>query len=262
MVEDDSGTRRLMADILTDSGYEPICARDGVEALEIMEHHHIDLIIADVMMPYMDGCTLTRLLREADYTLPILMVTAKTSQDDKKQGFRLGVDDYMTKPVDEEEMLLRIAALLRRGGLTEQQRRCVLRLENQWEAKDLTFDLALDALQYEGCEEMLDHVWLNLIGNAVKFSRPGGTIHISAASRGDRLEVCVRDEGVGMSRAVMEHVFNRFYQGDPSHAAAGNGLGLALVRRIVDLCGGEITVESTEGVGSAFSVSLPVRDSA
>ncbi|MGM9606095.1 MAG: response regulator transcription factor [Oscillospiraceae bacterium] len=122
VVEDDKGTRRLMEDVLSDSGYEPISARDGLEALEILEHRHVDLIILDVMMPHMDGYTLTRQLREADYTLPILMVTAKSSQADKKQGLRLGVDDYMTKPVDEEEMLLRIAALLRRSKIAAERR--------------------------------------------------------------------------------------------------------------------------------------------
>lgn len=122
VVEDDKGARRLMEDVLSDSGYEPISARDGLEALEILEHRHVDLIILDVMMPRMDGYTLTCQLREANYSLPILMVTAKSAQTDKKQGFRLGVDDYMTKPVDEEEMLLRIAALLRRSRIVNEHR--------------------------------------------------------------------------------------------------------------------------------------------
>ncbi|MGN1004504.1 MAG: response regulator transcription factor [Oscillospiraceae bacterium] len=122
VVEDDRGIRRLMEDVLSDSGYEPITARDGLEALEILEHRHVDLILLDAMLPRMDGYTLTRQLRESDYTLPILMVTAKTAQADKKLGFRVGVDDYMTWPVDEEELLLRIAALLRRSRIAAERR--------------------------------------------------------------------------------------------------------------------------------------------
>lgn len=105
VAEDDKAARRLMEDILADNGYEPLGAGDGLEALELLDHKHIDLMIVDVMMPRMDGCALTRELRENGWTLPILMVTAKVTREDKKRGFRLGADDYMTKPVDEEELL-------------------------------------------------------------------------------------------------------------------------------------------------------------
>jgi len=129
VAEDDNGARRLMEDILADSGYEPVAARDGAEALEVLDHKHIDLLIVDVMMPNMDGYTLTKELREGGSTLPILMVTAKVTQEDKKRGFRLGVDDYMTKPVDEEELLLRIAALLRRSKIAAERKLVVGRTE-------------------------------------------------------------------------------------------------------------------------------------
>jgi len=129
VAEDDNGARRLMEDILADSGYEPLSAKDGAEALEILDHKHIDLMIVDVMMPNVDGYTLTRELREGGYTLPILMVTAKVTQEDKKRGFRLGVDDYMTKPVDEEELLLRIAALLRRSRIAAERKLVVGKTE-------------------------------------------------------------------------------------------------------------------------------------
>ena len=115
IVEDDRGTRRLVEDVLIDAGYEPIMATNGLEALDVLEHKHIDLMILDVMMPKMDGFELLSQLRGSGYDLPVLIVTAKQALPDKKQGLRLGADDYMTKPADEEEMLLRIAALLRRA---------------------------------------------------------------------------------------------------------------------------------------------------
>ncbi len=118
VVEDDKSTRLLMEAVLKKSGYNPILAANGIEALELMDHKHIDLILLDVMMPMMDGYEFAKTLRDAGSTLPILMVTAKEAPEDKKRGFISGTDDYMVKPVDEEEMLLRIAALLRRARIS------------------------------------------------------------------------------------------------------------------------------------------------
>jgi len=117
VVEDDQNARRLMETVLTRYGYEPIMARDGLEALDLMDQKHVDLIVLDVMMPRMDGYAFTHTLRTAGCTIPILMVTARETQEDKKRGFIIGADDYMVKPVDEEEMILRIAALLRRSQI-------------------------------------------------------------------------------------------------------------------------------------------------
>ena len=122
VVEDDKNVRRLMETVLTRYGYEPIPARDGVEALEIMDRKHVDLIVLDVMMPRMDGYEFTNILRTGGCNIPILMVTARETQNDKKRGFIVGADDYMVKPVDEEEMVLRIAALLRRSKIAGERK--------------------------------------------------------------------------------------------------------------------------------------------
>ncbi|MBE6033469.1 MAG: response regulator transcription factor [Clostridiales bacterium] len=117
IVEDDINTKKLMKAVLSANGYITFTASDGVEALKVLDSEHIDLILLDVMMPNMDGYELTEELRTSGYQLPILMVTAKQLPADKKKGFIVGTDDYMTKPVDEEEMLLRIKALLRRAQI-------------------------------------------------------------------------------------------------------------------------------------------------
>lgn len=117
VVDDDKNTRKLMNAILRSNGYLPILAVDGAEALDILDKQHIDLMIVDIMMPNMDGYELTKQLRDYNSTIPILMVTAKQLQEDKRQGFLVGTDDYMIKPVDEIEMLLRIKALLRRSQI-------------------------------------------------------------------------------------------------------------------------------------------------
>ena len=122
VVEDDKNVRRLMGAVLTRYGYEPLLAADGVEALEVLDHKHVDLIVLDVMMPRMDGYEFTNTLRMAGNNIPILMVTARQTQDDKKRGFIVGADDYMVKPVDEEEMILRIAALLRRSQIAGERK--------------------------------------------------------------------------------------------------------------------------------------------
>lgn len=122
VVEDDPNTRKLMSAVLTRHDYEVSTAEDGLDALEALDKHHIDLIVLDVMMPRMDGYEFTRTLRSCGCNLPILMVTAKEAPADKHRGFIAGTDDYMVKPVDEEEMVLRIAALLRRARIANERK--------------------------------------------------------------------------------------------------------------------------------------------
>lgn len=114
VVDDDKNTRRLMKAVIEEAGYTVCIAADGEEALALIGEKHIDLILLDVMMPGMDGYEFTKVLRASYNELPIIMVSAKQLPEDIKKGFRVGIDDYMTKPVDEEELLLRIKALLRR----------------------------------------------------------------------------------------------------------------------------------------------------
>lgn len=122
VAEDDASACRLMCEVLRQAGYQPFPAGDGAQALALMEHRHIDLAVVDLTMPQMDGLTFTRTVREGGSSLPILMVTARVAQADKREGFHAGTDDYMVKPVDEEEMLWRIEALLRRSRSAAEQR--------------------------------------------------------------------------------------------------------------------------------------------
>lgn len=122
VADDDKNTRLLMSAVLENEGYTVFCAKDGVEALDLMDENHIDLVVLDIMMPNMNGYEFTKELRSANNDLPILMVSAKQLPSDRKQGFLVGTDDYMTKPVDEEEMLLRIKALLRRAKIVSDKR--------------------------------------------------------------------------------------------------------------------------------------------
>ena len=122
VAEDDASACRLMCEVLRQAGYQPFPAGDGAQALALMEHRHIDLAVVDLTMPQMDGLTFTRTVREGGSSLPILMVTARVAQADKREGFRAGTDDYMVKPIDVDELLLRIEALLRRARIEAEKR--------------------------------------------------------------------------------------------------------------------------------------------
>ena len=145
-------------------------------------------------------------------------------------------------------------------ALDEQLRRAILLLEKQWSEKALELDVDLEAVEFFGNEEMLNHVWVNLLGNAVKFSPRGGTLAVRLRREGDFAVCSVRDQGPGMDDDTRRRVFEKFYQGDTAHATEGNGLGLSLVRRIVDLCGGDVDVDSAPDQGATFTVRLPIGE--
>ena len=122
VVDDDKNTRMLLKAVLQAENYTVFTAENGDDALGVMDKEHIDLVVLDIMMPKMDGYEFTRVLRQSDNNLPILMVSAKQLPADKQKGFLVGTDDYMTKPIDEVEMLLRIKALLRRARIASERR--------------------------------------------------------------------------------------------------------------------------------------------
>lgn len=122
VVDDDKNTRMFLSAVLENAGYTVHTACDGVDALAVMDREHVDLVVLDIMMPNMDGYEFTRILREGDNNLPILMVSAKQLPADKHKGFIVGTDDYITKPIDDEEMLYRIKALLRRAKIVSDRK--------------------------------------------------------------------------------------------------------------------------------------------
>jgi len=175
VAEDDTNLRKLMCAVLRQSGFETLQAEDGVAALEVMDREHVDLAVVDLMMPRMDGYELTRQLRSTWQALPILMVTAKQEPRDKRQGFIAGTDDYMTKPVDEEEMVLRIKALLRRAQVASDHKLFIGDTVLDYDALTVThgeacvqlpqkeFQLLFKLLSYPGVIftrlQLMDEIW-------------------------------------------------------------------------------------------------------
>lgn len=142
-------------------------------------------------------------------------------------------------------------------SLDEQLRGCMIRLEPQWSAKDIEIDMEeLEDVRFFWNEQLLAHVWSNLFDNAVKFTPERGTIRVSCKRKNGLIVVEVADNGCGISEEALPHIFEKFYQADDSHATKGNGLGLSLVKKITELCGGTVEVSSDRGRGTTFTVEL------
>ena len=140
--------------------------------------------------------------------------------------------------------------------LDEQLREVILLFEDQWTEKNIELDIDLDNADYSGSKELLAQVWQNIFGNAIKFTPQNGKICVHLRNKADRVQVSISDNGSGMDEQTRQRIFEKFYQGDKSRATSGNGLGLTLAKRIVDLHGGEIAVTSRLNVGSTFIVTL------
>ncbi len=144
----------------------------------------------------------------------------------------------------------------KRYALGEQLRCCILGFEDVWEQKGLELIADIDDMSVNCDESLLELVWNNLLSNAIKFTEAGGTVTVRLKKENGTAIATFSDTGCGMTQAVGAHIFEKFYQGDSSHAAEGSGLGLALVKRVIDIVGGTISVDSTVGKGSTFTVTL------
>ncbi|MBE5932408.1 MAG: HAMP domain-containing histidine kinase [Lachnospiraceae bacterium] len=141
--------------------------------------------------------------------------------------------------------------------LDEQIRQSIMQLETKWTEKDIELDVELERTEFIGNATLLIHVWDNLINNAIKFNNHGGTVKLRLSSNADRVTFTIEDNGPGVSEDAIKHIFDKFYQADSSHRQEGNGLGLALVKRIVDLYEGDIKAENLPDTGCRFTVVLP-----
>ena len=142
-------------------------------------------------------------------------------------------------------------------SLDEQLRRTILLFQEQWSKKNIELEINLEKANYVGDEELVQQLWINLIGNAIKFSYDYGTIYITLKQNDLVIAVEIKDEGIGISEESQNRIFEKFYQGDPSRSKMGNGLGLAIVKRIIEICNGIISFEKKEGAVARFTITLP-----
>ncbi len=146
-------------------------------------------------------------------------------------------------------------------SLDEQIRKTIVLLEEKWSQKKIALSIDLEKIDYIGDEALTQQVWLNLIENAIKFSNINGTISITAKNSKDGIEVIIEDNGIGLSEADQKRVFEKFFQADQSRAQMGNGLGLAIVQKIVEINKGSIELSSEQNIGTKMTIKLPVKDS-
>jgi len=149
---------------------------------------------------------------------------------------------------------------MRTFSLDEQLRRTLLVLEKQWTEKELELILELQQVKITNNEEIIQQIWVNVLSNAINYSHHGGVLKIQCEKDGECVKVRIRDYGTGMPDVVRERIFEEFYQGDASRGAGGNGLGMAIVKRIIDLCGGKIVIKSQPQKGTVAIVYLPILE--
>ena len=166
---------------------------------------------------------------------------------------KLSSDILLLSKLDHEQILTSLSDF----DIDEQLRRALVLAEPAWSKKNIALDIDLEPSPYTSNPDLTVHIWQNLLSNAVKFSHEGGTIHVRCYNTDDDVVVEIEDHGIGMNDDTLHHIYEKFYQGDPSHKSEGNGLGLALVYRIVEILNGKIEVESVQGSGSLFRVLLP-----
>ncbi len=193
------------------------------------------------------------------------MLQSPALTDEERLQYARAVSDSARKLSDLISNILKLNKLenqqiypeKRLYNLGEQLCECLLSFENAWENKNLEIETHIEEdVLVETDSEMMSLVWNNLFSNAIKFTPEGGRISLKLTSENDWAVVSVTDTGCGISREVGERMFDKFYQGDTSHATAGNGLGLALVKRVLDITDSSITVESELGCGSTFAVKM------
>jgi len=186
--------------------------------------------------------------------------------EDKRQEYAKGITDASRRLAEMMTNILKLNRLENQQifpaatefDLGEQLCRCLLQFENLWEQKGIEIETDIaENIIIQADEELLGLVWNNLFSNAFKFTDAGGRVSVSLTAAEGFAVIQVKDTGCGMSAEVGTHIFEKFYQGDTSHSIQGNGLGLALVKRIIDIMQGEIAVESTPGEGSTFTVRIP-----
>lgn len=197
------------------------------------------------------------------------LLSADRIEDGQRKEYAKSVENAATRLSELISNILKLNKLENKKIMPEMENydicrqlcECILQFEDVWDEKEIGLETEIeDAAMVKADASLMELVWNNLISNALKFTEPGGSVTISQVSDAGCIRIAVSDTGCGMSRESMNHIFDKFYQGDTSHSREGNGLGLALVKRVLELMDGDIQVVSEEGKGSTFTVTLPAAE--
>jgi len=194
----------------------------------------------------------------------LLLEKKDLSEKDKRQYLEIIADESarLSKFASDTTLLSRLSAQqivtdCEIYDLGEQLRQCSIILSYKWMDKKQEFTADLEPIMFNGNKEMMQHMWINLMDNAIKYTQEGGSISVTGRVEGETAVVQIADNGEGISEEALKNLFSPYFQGDASHSRQGLGLGLSIVKRVADLCGGEVSVESRPGSGSTFTVKLP-----
>ncbi|MBQ4321712.1 MAG: HAMP domain-containing histidine kinase [Oscillospiraceae bacterium] len=224
--------------------------------LEIFRTDFIDTFSHEFKTPMVSIHGFAKQLKNPDLTQKQREEYADIILDESRRLLTLSQNSLLLTKYDNQEIIPDRTVY----RLDEQIRRCMQSLQREWIAKELEIVGEMDEVSCYGNEELTAHIWMNLLSNAIKFSPKGGKLTVWAESDEDIVTVEIADEGPGMTPEVQKHIFDRFYQGDPSRKGEGNGLGLPIVKRLVELSGGSVDFVSAPGKGSRFTVTLPCHE--
>lgn len=277
VVEDDREMNRTVCAFLNQSGYEATGCLSAEEAYDAMYENMFDLIISDNIMAKELGSVetlrtdfISNVSHELKTPLAVMqnygtMLRSPDLPENKRIEYAKGITENSRRLASLITNILKLNKLenqqifpvLERFDLSEQLCESLLQFEEIWEQKNIDIETEIpDEIFIDSDSELLGLVWNNLLSNAFKFTENGGKVSVVLAADNDFVTVKITDTGCGISAETGAHIFEKFYQGDTSHAMQGNGLGLALVKRVVDIMQGEIAVESEVGKGSTFTFKL------
>ena len=224
-----------------------------LDSIELFRNDFINNFSHEFKTPIVSICGFARELQVGDLDAAQRQEYARIIAEESDRLARLSINVLELSKLENQLIVTNQTEFY----LDEQLRQCILLQEAAWTKKNLEMNPELDEVVFFGNEELLAHIWTNLIGNAIKFTPDGGSVRVRLTAADNEVTVQVSDTGVGMSNEVQAHIFEKFYQGDASHHHSGYGIGLTMAARAATLCGGGIAVESQEGKGSTFTVTLP-----
>ena len=224
-----------------------------LDGIEMFRNDFINNFSHEFKTPIVSIRGFAKELQHADLNEETRMEYAKIIAEEADRLARLSINVLELSKLENQQ----IVTDRRDFYLDEQLRQSILLLEGEWMRKNIEIIPELREVRYHSSEAILAHVWNNLLSNAIKYTSDGGTVFVNLSCNDAAITVTVRDTGIGMTEEVQAHIFEKFYQGDPSHHRRGYGIGLTMAKRAASMLGGTISVESTLGKGSTFTVTLP-----
>lgn len=224
-----------------------------LDGIELFRNDFINNFSHEFKTPIVSIRGFARELQHGDLTEAQRREYAKIIEEESDRLAKLSINVLELSKLENQQIVTDRTAFF----LDEQLRQSILLCEAAWSEKEIEMVPELDEVRYFGNEELLAHIWRNLLTNAIKFTPQKGTVRVSLTADEKSITVTVSDTGEGMSPEVMAHIFEKFYQGDSSHHKSGYGIGLTMAHRAATLCGGSIAVQSKKGQGSTFTVTLP-----